>query len=54
MRLLICSNVYDDVRDFKLCGLIKSEKAKYLENVIPLSKKNQFFIFLLNKKSMMH
>ena len=34
----MCSNVYDDVTDFEVCGLIKNRKTKYL-------RKKHYFVF---------
>ena len=28
----VCKNAYGDVRDFEVCGFIKTQKPKYLEN----------------------
>ena len=30
--LPVCSNVYDDITDFEICGFHKNKKPRYLEH----------------------
>ena len=41
-KLALCSNVYDDVKDFAICGFYKTQKSKYLKN------KTLFFLQIKN------
>ena len=45
---LLCSNAYDDVTDFEICGFQKTQKSIYLEN------KTLFFLQIKKKSLITH
>ena len=40
MQLSLCSNIYDDVTDFEICGFYKNRKSRYQQKQIFFQVKN--------------
>ena len=46
----MCSNVYDDVKDFEFCGFIENAKSKYLGETFFFSNKKNNSIYAFADK----